>query len=220
MYFEWRLNSLNKKFMRMLILLLKSLILFPVKIFSKISIFAMVNESSIHSTSAVIYGSRIYFSSIARYSYVARNCTISHTKIGAFCSIADHVIINPPAHPLHFAATSPIFYSKKNALGKCFNSIDFKEFDQTIIGNDVWIGSHALIKGGITIGHGAVIGAYTIVTKDVEPYSVMVGNPGKVIRKRFDDAIIKKLLLSKWWDLDDNNLQKKSININNVDSFL
>lgn len=206
--------------MSMIILLLKSLISLPVKIFTKISVFAIIEKSTIHSTSAVCSGCRIYFSSIGRYSYVGFNSKITHTRVGSFCSIAENVIVNPGDHPLNLASTSPVFYSKKNALRKCFNQTDFEEFDKTIIGNDVLIGTHAFIKGGITIGDGSVIGAYAIVTKDIEPYSIVVGNPGKVIRKRFDDMTITKLLKSKWWEFDDNTLFKKAANINHVEKFL
>lgn len=200
--------------------MLKGLLLLPVNIFSKISVFAIIEKSVIHSTSAVSPGCRIYFSSIGRYSYVGLNSKITHTKIGSFCSIAQNVIVNPGDHPLTLASTSPVFYSKKNALGKCFNQTDFKEFNETVIGNDVLIGTHAFIKGGITIGDGSVIGAYTIVTKDIEPYSIVVGNPGKVIRKRFDDETIKKMLISEWWKYDDKTLSQKALDIAKIEKFL
>jgi virginiamycin A acetyltransferase len=70
----------------------------------------------------------------------------------------------------------------------------------TVIGNDVWIGNSATIMQGIKIGHGAIIGTNALVTKDVEPYSIVGGNPAKLIRKRFDDETIDFLLLLAWWD--------------------
>jgi acetyltransferase-like isoleucine patch superfamily enzyme len=206
--------------MRKLMLLLKSLLLLPIHVFSKISVFTIIEKSTIHSTSAVCHGCRIYFSSIAKYSFVGFNSKITHAKIGSFCSIAENVIINPGDHPLNLLSTSPVFYSERNILKKCFNQTDIEEFNKTVIGNDVLIGTHAFIKGGITIGHGSVIGAYTIVTKDVEPYSIVVGNPGKTIRKRFDDITISKLLKSKWWEYDDDTLYNKSVNISDIDKFL
>lgn len=206
--------------MRKTILLIRSLLFLPIRLVSRISVFAMIEKSSIHVTSSVRSGCRIYFSKIGKYSYVAHRCRIVHTKIGAFCSIADNVNINTGKHPLNYVSTSPVFYSKNNDLKKCFNQTEFEEFDETIIGNDVWIGSHAFIKGGIIIGDGSVIGAYAIVTKDVEPYSIVVGNPGRVIKKRFSDDTIKKLLSSKWWEFDEKTLYKKAASINNVDKFL
>ena len=79
----------------------------------------------------------------------------------------------------------------------------FKEFSykgDIIVGNDVWIGFEATIMPGVKIGDGAIIGAKSVVTKDIEPYTIVGGNPAKVIRKRFDDEVIEMLLTIKWWD--------------------
>jgi len=76
----------------------------------------------------------------------------------------------------------------------------------TVIGNDVWIGSEAIIMPGVRIGDGAVIGTRALVTRDVEPYAIVGGNPAKVIRKRFDDAEIAALLEMRWWDWGDRDL--------------
>ena len=70
----------------------------------------------------------------------------------------------------------------------------------TIIGNDVWIGQNAVILPGVHIGDGAIIGANSVVGKNVEPYTIVVGNPAKVLRKRFDDELIGLLQSFKWWD--------------------
>lgn len=70
----------------------------------------------------------------------------------------------------------------------------------TLIGNDFWIGYDALIMPGVTIGSGAIIGSKTVVTKDVKPYEIVVGNPGTAIKKRFDEETINKLLDISWWD--------------------
>ena len=192
----------------------------PLRLFSKISVFAIIKKSIIHSTASIQSGTRFYNSRIEDYSYISRDCVIVNTIIGKFCSIADNVIINAGKHPLNFVSSSPVFYSKNNCLKKCFNEISYNEYDSTIIGNDVWIGTHAFIKGGISIGDGAVIGAYTIVTKDVEPYTVIVGNPGRVLKKRFDDDLIKKLLKLKWWSFNEDLLRKCSSKMNNVNEFI
>lgn len=70
----------------------------------------------------------------------------------------------------------------------------------TVIGNDVWIGRESVIMPGVKIGDGSIIAAYSIVTKDIEPYSVVGGNPAKFIKKRFDDELIELLLQTRWWD--------------------
>ncbi len=69
-----------------------------------------------------------------------------------------------------------------------------------VVGSDVWIGQEVIILSGVTVGHGAVIGTRSVVTKDVEPYSIVAGNPARVIKKRFDETIVNKLLIEAWWN--------------------
>jgi chloramphenicol O-acetyltransferase type B len=82
----------------------------------------------------------------------------------------------------------------------------YKSAGDTEIGHDVWIGAEAMILPGIKVGHGSVIGARSVVTKDVQPYSIIAGNPAKIIRMRFKDDQIKKLLELKWWDWSEKQL--------------
>ncbi|MCL5783751.1 MAG: CatB-related O-acetyltransferase [Patescibacteria group bacterium] len=120
-------------------------------------------------------------------------------KIGKFCSIADQVVIFLGGnHRVDWVTTYP------------FNVLDWPEAKgisghpatkgNVVIGNDVWIGYGVTILSGITIGDGAIIGARTVVTHNVDPYSVVVGNPGRQVKKRFDDQIIQKLLEDPWWN--------------------
>jgi acetyltransferase-like isoleucine patch superfamily enzyme len=126
--------------------------------------------------------------------------------IGAFCSIAGFVYIISGNHNIKLPSTyqtSSGIYSAifKNNLGKK---------RPIIIGNDVWIGTHAIILSGVTIGDGAIIGAGSIVTKNVEPYSIVAGTPARYIKSRFNDPkIINKLMEMKWWELSDNLLFEK-----------
>jgi acetyltransferase-like isoleucine patch superfamily enzyme len=117
-------------------------------------------------------------------------------------------------------STSPVFYAQKNIFQKVFYKTEFQEFDSVEIGNDVWIGSHALIKGGVTIGNGAIIGAYSIVTKDVEPFTIVAGNPAHVIRKRFHNDEINFLQKIQWWNLSDQKLKEYGKYFNNMELFL
>jgi acetyltransferase-like isoleucine patch superfamily enzyme len=75
-----------------------------------------------------------------------------------------------------------------------------------VIGNDVWIGTEAMIMSGVTIGDGAVVGARSLVARDVEPYSVVAGNPARLVRRRFDDQLVNRLLDLKWWDCENEEL--------------
>jgi acetyltransferase-like isoleucine patch superfamily enzyme len=122
-------------------------------------------------------------------------------SIGKFCSIADNVdIFLGGNHRTDWASTYPFnvlneyFPNGKAVVGHPASKGD------VIIGNDVWIGQGAKILSGVTIGNGAVIGAYAVVAKDVAPYEIVIGNPMRVVRKRFDDATIAKLQQLKWWD--------------------
>ena len=145
---------------------------------------------------------------IGDYSYVCHNVKMNkNVYIGKFCSIADHVCIGMGGHPYHLLTTSPITYyrHKIDLYGDCIvkdeNLIERPPARKTYIGNDVWVGYRAIILQGVKIGDGAIIGAGAVVTKDVEPYSIVGGVPAKHIKYRFDEDICKELLESKWWDL-------------------
>ena len=206
--------------MRKIKILINSLLQLPTRLFSKISIFALIDKSRIDPTVAVLPKSRIYWSTIQKYTYINDHCWIIKSTIGSFCSIASNVMIGGGKHPLNFVSTSPVFYSKRNSLKICFVEVNFEEYEKTIIGNDVWIGANVFIKGGVNVGHGAVIGAHAVVTKDIEPYAIVVGNPAKMVKKRFDDATIQKLLKSKWWDYSDELLKERAYKFDNVNDFL
>jgi len=119
--------------------------------------------------------------------------------IGKFCQLATGVrfIMNGANHALDGISTYPF-----KVFGKSWKNapMNVKSKGDTVIGNDVWIGNGATIMQGIKIGHGAIIGTNALVTKDVEPYSVVGGNPAKLIRKRFDEEKTEFLLKICWWD--------------------
>ena len=96
----------------------------------------------------------------------------------------------------------------------------FDEFPSTDIGNDVWIGNNVIIKYGVKIGDGAILGAGAVVTKDVEPYSIVGGVPAKVIKYRFSPDEIKFLLAFKWWDKDLNWLKENKHKFQNIGEFM
>ena len=121
--------------------------------------------------------------------------------IGKFCQIAAGVefVMNDANHQMNAVTTFP-FYT---LAGWEMNTPDPSEMPfkgDTVIGNDVWIGQNAVILPGVHIGDGAVIGANSVVGSDVAPYTIVIGNPAKVLRKRFDDELIGLLLKFRWWD--------------------
>lgn len=178
-------------------------------------------ESKIDPTTVINSGCQIVNSSIGRYSYVGYDCTVINTSIGNFCSFANHISIGAAEHPIEWVSMSPVFENVTNSgPQKRFSKFDVLPSSHTNIGSDVWIGHGAILKGGITIGHGAVIGAGSVVTKDVEPYAIVAGCPARIIRKRFTDDIIQRLINSKWWEMSDENLGKVAYAIREPELFL
>ena len=103
-------------------------------------------------------------------------------------------------HSLEYLSTSPIFTEKKNGTGHSWvEKSCFVASEQTVIGNDVWIGYRAIIRGGVKVGNGAIIGAGAMVTKDVPAYAIVGGVPAKIIRYRYSQDIITQLERVKWW---------------------
>ena len=89
-----------------------------------------------------------------------------------------------------------------------------------MIENDVWLGLNVLVKAGVRIGTGAIIGMGSVVTKDIPAYEIWAGNPARKIRDRFDDETKQKLLESRWWEYDEKKLSELAVNFNNVSDFL
>lgn len=143
-----------------------------------------------------------------RHSYCGYDCSILNCDVGAFCSISNFVSIGGVAHPLHFVSTSPVFLSHKDSVKTKFARHEYLPVLRTSIGHDVWIGERALIKAGVRIGHGAVIGMGSVVTKDVEPYAIVAGNPARFLRFRFDEIVVQGLLDLQWWNLPEAELEK------------
>jgi acetyltransferase-like isoleucine patch superfamily enzyme len=154
------------------------------------------------------------------FSYVSTNTQIRNAEIGKFCSIADNVKVGLGFHPVNFISTHPAFYSVGKKFLTFSDSQLFDEYRRTTIGNDVWIGSNVLIVGGIKIGDGAILASGSIVTKDVEPYAIMGGNPCKLIRYRFESDLIEKLLNFKWWDKDLKWIEDNYTQFNDKEKFL
>lgn len=127
-------------------------------------------------------------------TYICSNTYIYNCeKIGKYCSIARDVSIGVGSHPTDWLLTTPLFYSKSRGLVNESIYIDNKVKKAVDIGNDVWIGTKAIILSGVRIGDGAIIAAGAVVTKDVPPYSIVGGVPAKKLSYRFEQDIINKL---------------------------
>lgn len=165
----------------------------------------------------------LFDSSIDDYSYMAGLGQVIYSTIGKFCSIANSTVINPGNHP-QWRVTQHHSTYRRRQYG--FGTKDDEEFfqwrkdDACHLGHDIWIGHGAIILAGVNIGTGSVIGAGAVVTKDIPEYSVAVGVPAKVIKKRFSGDIIEKLLKSQWWDWDRKTLETRFEDLINLDVFL
>lgn len=132
--------------------------------------------------------------------------------MGKYCSVAcgAKFIFTSANHAMASLSTYPfpIFFAEWGLSVKDITKAWDNKGD-IVIGSDVWIGYEALIMQGVTIGDGVIIGARAVVTKDVEPYTIVGGVPAKVIRKRFDDETVQKLLSLRWWDWPDERVKEK-----------
>jgi len=127
-------------------------------------------------------------------------------KVGSFTSMASGVqIFLGGEHRIDWVTTFPFNVLWKEGEGIFGHP---KTKGDVLIGNDVWIATEAIVMSGVTISDGAVVGARAVVTKDVSPYTVVAGNPAREIGKRFDDEIIQRLLVVKWWLWDDDKIKE------------
>jgi virginiamycin A acetyltransferase len=173
--------------------------------------FVSFKSNSTISNKSKIHGKyHIVNSEIKDYSYISNNSIVSNTIIGKYCSIGPNFYCGRGIHPLNGISTSPMFYSNKFQNG--FSYSKEPKINETAlinIGNDVFIGANVTILDGITIGDGAVIGAGAVVSKNIPSYAIAVGSPIKVIKYRFKEDVIKRLLETKWWDKSSDDLHMK-----------
>jgi len=206
--------------MRRLLVILKNIISLPSRLFNNISLLAILQNDEIDKTAAICSGVKFYRGKLGKYSYIGNNSFVIDTAIGNFTSIAPDCYIGGPSHPVEWVSTSPVFHKWENIMKKNFARHEFEIFQKTNIGNDVWIGNKVMVKAGVTIADGAIIGMGSIVTKDIGPYEVWAGNPARIIGKRFEDENIVRLLESQWWNWNDNKIGKYASHFNSVEEFM
>lgn len=150
---------------------------------------------------------------VGRYTKINRSTEIRSTSMGRFCSIGANNYINPFNHPTDWLSTHEFQYPSQ---GFCWSPEiwNIKKLDRSPkmsvhswIGSDVWTGHNVVIMGNVGVGDGAIIGANSVVTHDVEPYSIVAGAPAKLIKYRFSKINIERLLKLKWWDKPLSELQ-------------
>lgn len=165
--------------------------------------------------------------SVGKYTYgmpqIYENTNNATLTIGSFCSIALNVKIYLGGnHDINRVSTYPFGHIHNNIFNNFDGSGHPCSKGNVIIGNDVWICQNVTIMSGVTIGDGAVIACNSHVVKDVEPYTLVGGNPAKFIKYRFNNEQIKKLLEIKWWFWEDDKINKFSPLLcnNNIDEFI
>lgn len=161
-----------------------------------------------------------YFGDVNFEEHVTHHYDFNGDKliIGKFCQIAAGVnfIMNGANHKMNSVTTYPFYIFKDWSQDPPpLSELPLK--GDTIVGNDVWIGQNVTLMPGVNIGDGAIIGANSTVAKNVEPYTIVAGNPAKFIRKRFDDELIDILEKLKWWDMKIEKIHNIIPILNNSD---
>lgn len=162
--------------------------------------FSRVSNSNLAENVIIQRNNMIFSANIGRFTYTGKNFTAWHCDIGKFCSISWNVSIGGANHDYSRVTTHSFLYS--NDFHLMGENEGYNRFNNKCeIGNDVWIAANACICRNVKIGNGAVIAAGAVVTKDVEPYTIVAGVPARPINKRFSQEIIDILQKSQWWDL-------------------
>lgn len=168
-------------------------------------------------------GRNSFFSgSLGRCTYLGEGCHIT-ASVGRYTCIASNVVTPRGEHPTReWVTVHPAFYSTKRQCGTTYCDEDcFDEVTKEVtIGSDVWIADSCIILGGVVIGDGAIVAAGSVVTKDVEPYAIVAGNPARLIRYRFDEETLGRIKSAKWWERTEEDLRMDVDCFKTVEFFL
>ena len=155
-------------------------------------------------------GSRIANSVWGDFSYCDRTCDIANAEIGKFANIASFTRVGATDHPMEKASQHHFLYRSADYWDDAEDDRDwfaYRASRKAVIGHDTWIGHAAIIKPEVTIGHGAVVASGAVVTKDVDPYTIVGGVTAKPIRRRFPEDITERMLALAWWGWDNRRLR-------------
>lgn len=156
---------------------------------------------------------------IGDYSYISGpRSYVEAARIGKYCSIARATTIGVSGHTLHFVTTHPIIIDP--SYGFVPTAFPEEQKPAPEIGHDVWIGMGSFVMRGVRIGHGAVVAANSVVTRDVAPYSVVAGNPARHIKYRFDEDIIAALLKIQWWNWPEQDVKAAAADFYDIAAFV
>lgn len=168
---------------------------------------AVVRNSTLHDYARLKDYAELIDSDLGAYSYISQNSLVNKTRVGKFCSIGHGAYIGLWEHNMAVSTHSFYLYETSGNFVK-----GYKDYDKcvltTTIGNDVWVGANSVILKGRSIGDGAIVGAGSIVTRDIPPYAIAVGNPAKIVKYRFEPAEIEFLCRLNWWHAPRDILQE------------
>jgi len=164
---------------------------------------AIVKDSRMGAWTMVGQRSEVFSSDLLDYSYLVKDVEVFNAEVGKFANIASHVRINPTNHPMWRATLHHFTYrSVSHFMGDDDDDevLNWRKQHRVVIGPDVWIGHGATLMPGVSVGIGAIIGSGAVVTKNVEDYMIVAGNPARVIRRRVSEDVEAALKRIAWWD--------------------
>ena len=182
---------------------------------------AIVTDSTLGAWTEIGAQTEIISSTVGDYSYLCDRCHAMYATIGRFCSIANHVRLNPSNHP-HWRATQHHFTYRSSQFGMGPDDdafFDWRRSHPVVLGHDVWLGHGVLILPAVTIGTGSVVGSGAVVTKDVLPYTIVAGVPARPIRERFPRNVQESLLSLAWWDWNHDKLTAALPDFRNLNMY-
>lgn len=156
-------------------------------------------------------GSRVAYSEFGDYSYCDQYADIANTTIGKFANIASFTRIGPTDHPLDTASLHHFLYRSSDYWDDTPHDAAFfahRQSRRTVIGHDTWIGHGAILRPEVTVGHGAVVAAGAVVTKNVPDYTIVTGVPAAPMRERQPREIAARMVALAWWDWDHDTLRR------------
>lgn len=169
--------------------------------YAKINDFCRLENCSLGIHTDIQRYAMCYHTVLGDFTYTGRNFVSWYCKIGKFCSISWNVSIGGANHDYNRITQHAFLYARQFGMLD-EHTIGYNRFDNNCeVGNDVWIACNAVVCRNVKIGDGAVIAAGAVVTKDVEPYTVVAGVPAKVIKRRCSKALAERLCALRWWDL-------------------
>ncbi|MEQ9240900.1 chloramphenicol acetyltransferase [Roseovarius indicus] len=169
-----------------------------------------ITESTFGRYCEIGQGSRVQHSVMGDYSYCDRLCDIANAEIGKFANIASFVRLGASDHPLdraslhHFMYRSAYYWPDEADDAAWFAA---RRARRVVVGHDTWIGHNAQVKPEVTVGHGAVVAAGAVVTKDVAPFMIVAGVPAKPMRERLPGPVAERMMALAWWDWEHERLR-------------